>query len=452
MPNCNEIVVGSARPTRRHELGFALAFGAVWLVTAAWGAANGGFDDALGRRQGAATLFRDVRVFDGQETVATTNVLIRDGTIAAIGPTVSPGDVEVVDGRGKTLLPGLIDAHVHFRPDGLREAMVFGVTTELDMFTLPKLIGAAKEELTTSRGTELADLRSAGTLVTAPGGHGTQYGFTIPTITGPEHADAFVEARLAEGSDYIKLVYDDGSAWGRPVPTISVETMTAVIEAAHRHGRLAVAHIATLQGAREALNAGADGLAHLFIDRLPDPEFGKFVLAKHAFVIPTLTVLESATGTPSGASLVADPLLRPYITPASADDLESAFTPAPNNLIHYEAAVAAVRQLKAYEVPILAGTDAPNPGTAHGASMHRELELLVRAGLTPAEALTAATAAPAAAFHLDDRGRIKVGLRADFVLVNGDPTADVMATRDIVAIWKGGVRFARERYRQHPPP
>jgi hypothetical protein len=103
----------------------------------------------------------------------------------------------------------------------------------------------------------------------------------------------------------------------------------------------------------------------------------------------------------------------------------------------------ATRQLHAAGVPILAGSEAPNPGTAHGATLHRELELLTRAGLSPMAALTAATSAPAAAFGLDDRGRITVGRRADLVLVDGDPTADVTMTRRIVEVWKGGVRLER---------
>ena len=97
-------------------------------------------------------------------------------------------------------------------------------------------------------------------------------------------------------------------------------------------------------------------------------------------------------------------------------------------------------------MPILAGTDAPNPGTAHGASLHRELELLVHAGLAPTEALAAATSVPASAFHLADRGRVARGLRADLVLVNGDPTRDITATRDIVGVWKGGAPVDRAAY------
>jgi len=115
--------------------------------------------------------------------------------------------------------------------------------------------------------------------------------------------------------------------------------------------------------------------------------------------------------------------------------------------LNFDYALAAVRALRAEGVPILAGTDAPNPGTAHGASMHREMELLVKAGLTPAEALAAATSRPARTFGLTDRGRIAAGLRADLLLVKGDPTQDITATRDIVAVWKTGAPLDRAAVR-----
>src|SRR5690554_5170697 len=113
-------------------------------------------------------------------------------------------------------------------------------------------------------------------------------------------------------------------------------------------------------------------------------------------------------------------------------------------------ALASVAALHAAGVDILAGTDAGNPGTAHGASMHGELALLVRAGLSPAAALAAATSMPARRFGLDDRGRIAPGLRADLLLVEGDPTADIEATRAIVGIWKNGHAVARPRMDQAP--
>jgi imidazolonepropionase-like amidohydrolase len=104
-----------------------------------------------------------------------------------------------------------------------------------------------------------------------------------------------------------------------------------------------------------------------------------------------------------------------------------------------------IKQLVNAGVPILAGTDAPVQGTTYGATLHEELRLLVGAGLSPTQALTAATEASAKIFHLEDRGRIAAGLRADLVLVEGDPTKDITATENIVAIWKKGVPVDRSR-------
>ncbi len=105
-----------------------------------------------------------------------------------------------------------------------------------------------------------------------------------------------------------------------------------------------------------------------------------------------------------------------------------------------------VARLAAAGVPVLAGTDAPNPGTVHGASLHRELELLVDAGLTPVAALRGATSGPARAYGMTDRGAIAPGLRADLVLVDGDPTATITATRRIAGIWRGGRPADRGAY------
>ena len=96
-------------------------------------------------------------------------------------------------------------------------------------------------------------------------------------------------------------------------------------------------------------------------------------------------------------------------------------------------------------VPILAGTDAPNPGSVHGASLHHELRLLVEAGLTPAEALAASTSVPAKQFKLADRGRVAVGRRADLLLVEGDPAADIRHLADIAGVWKAGVAIDRSK-------
>jgi imidazolonepropionase-like amidohydrolase len=390
-------------------------------------------------------VIRDVRIFDGTRVIPKGQVWVQNGRIKAVAADVkAPASVRRIDGAGKTLLPGLIDAHAHAYGTALSEALPLGVTTELDMFADHTFAAQIKKQQAEGKDLDLADLRSAGTLVTAPKGHGTEYGLVIPTITAPAEAQAFVDARLAEGSDYIKIIYDDGKAYGLNLPTISKETMAAVIAAAHKRGKLAVVHIGTLQGARDAIESGADGLAHLFIDAAPDAEFAAFVAKHHAFVVPTLSVLASISGAPSGKILAGDARVTSYMPADSIRNLGSTF---PRKSGQFKFPQETIRQLKAQHVPILAGTDAPNPGTAHGASMHGELFLLVGAGLTPVEALAAATSAPARAFHLDDRGQIVPGRRADLLLVNGDPTTDITATRSIVAVWKAGVELDRESYR-----
>ncbi len=393
-------------------------------------------------------VFQGVRIFDGVTVHSRATVIVTGDTIRAVGEDIPiPPESDVIDGAGKTLLPGLIDAHTHVYGPALQQALVFGVTTELDMFTDHRFAAHMRREEAEGAGADRADLRSAGTLVTAPGGHGTEYGIPIPTITAPGEADAFVDARIAEGSDYIKIIYDDGSPIGMHYPSITKETMVAVVAAAHRRGKLVVVHILSLAQARDAIDAGADGLAHLFVDRLPDPEFGRFLAAHRVFVIPTLTVLEALTGVPSGATLADDSRLAPYLSATDMLGLRSAFAVPPMVSPTLTAAEEAVRQCQVAGVPILAGTDAPNPGTMHGASIHRELELLVRAGLTPVAALATATAVPATVFGLPDRGRVAPGLRADLLLVDGDPTTNIAATRAIVGIWKCGVPVDRESYR-----
>ena len=164
-----------------------------------------------------------------------------------------------------------------------------------------------------------------GTLATAPGGHGTEYGLRIPTLTSPDEAQAFVDARIQEGSDYIKIVYDDGKLYGRNIPTLDKPTMTALVAAAHKRGKLALVHVMTLAAARDALEAGADGLAHIFLDVPPDGGFAALAAAHHAFVVPTLSVVASMSGVPAGSTLGADARLRPYLSATNLSGLEGSF-------------------------------------------------------------------------------------------------------------------------------
>jgi imidazolonepropionase-like amidohydrolase len=392
-------------------------------------------------------VIRGARVFDGHKVLAPSDVWVEGGKIKAVGKNLKVASgVKAIDAAGDTLLPGLIDSHTHAFGDALKEAEIFGVTTELDMFTDVKNMQQTKKDQAEGKDLDWADLRSAGTLATVPGGHGTEYGFQIPTLSSPSEAQAWVDARVAEGSDYIKIVIDDFSAYGSHRPTLSNDTLKALVDAAHKRGKMAVVHIGNQQEARDVIVAGADGLAHLFTDSAPAPDFAQFVAAHHAFVVPTLDVMESISGTASGESLTTDPRLAPYLTGDNIGDLKKSF-PKFSTAPSEKYAEQTVAQLKAAHVPVLAGTDAPNPGTSHGVSIHRELELLVRSGLTPSEALAAATSVPATAFHLDDRGVIAPGKRADLLLVKGDPTQDITATRDIVSVWKLGVEDDRATYR-----
>lgn len=381
----------------------------------------------------APTLVKDVRVFDGERVHERRSVLFDKGVIVdADFRGAAPGNARVVEGAGRTLLPGLIDAHTHsYRHFEL--PVLFGVTTQVDMFTEIGMMKKAKAEMAQGGNHRHADLFSAGTLVTSPNGHGTQFGIAIPTITKPEEAQAFVDARIAEGSDFIKVVVEGGHGF-KP---LDLATAKAVIAAAHRRGKLAVVHIGNEQDARAMLEAGADGLVHLFPGGSADAEgLARLARSKNAFVIPTFTVLESMAAY-RGDDLLAEPAFAALLDRGGQAPLKARYGSAarPAMLVAPKAVTAAM--LKA-GVPVLAGTDAGNPGTQYGVSMHRELAALVEAGLSPAQALAAATSAPAKAFRLDRRGRIAKGYKADLLLVEGNPAADIRATRRILEVWKDG--------------
>ncbi len=398
---------------------------------------------------GAAQDFaiRNVRLFDGQQVVARGTVIVRGGLIDRVGAsdTVPPG-VLVIDGAGKTLLPGLIESHGHTSEGGgfgLAQMLALGVTTVLDMFTETSWMAARQAEQRAGAADDRADLFSAGTVVTAPRGHGTQFGLEIPTIDDAAAADAFVAARLAEGSDHIKLVY-------QPCPgceSIDSTTMHAVIAATRSRGRLAVAHSHLQDHARVAVGAGIHGLVHLFSDRLVEPELLEQMATRNVFVVTTLSVSAAISGHGGADAVATHPEIAPYLEPSEVRRL-TLVNPRPHPWFNWEATKASLRLLRDRGIPILAGSDPPNPGAMHGAGVHRELELLVEAGLTPLEALAAATGTPARMFHLEDRGTIAPGLRADLLLVDGDPTVDIAATRKIVAVWKRGVRFDRQAFRE----
>ena len=308
------------------------------------------------------------------------------------------------------------------------------MTTVLDQSTDPAFAAAmrpAREEV--ARGTQ-ADLFSAGMTATAPEGHGTQYGIPVETLTGPDEAAEWVRARRAEGSDWIKIIYEDGSAFGMEIASLDGETVAAVIAAAHAEGLAAVVHVSTLETALEAMAFGADGLVHVWRDEVVSEADARRFAEADIFVVPTLSVMVSADD-PAVAELVRE-TDEAMLSPIQRQTLAGRF---PGGLAEGgDVAMENVRRLRAAGVRLIAGTDAPNPGTGAGISMHGELRLLARAGMGSAEALAAATSVAADAFGVAERGRIAEGHLADLVLVRGDLEEDVSRSHDIVGIWKDG--------------
>jgi imidazolonepropionase-like amidohydrolase len=400
----------------------------------------------------AITAIINAQIFDGERIIDENVVVIKGDSIYAIGGEI-PAGANIVDAQGGTLLPGLIDSHTHTDMDGLADALRFGVTTELEM----NGNWSMKQRKKIAERTDVADLRSPGMGVTARGGHPTEYAAEsgaimrvyvrhfFPSVKTPEEAIKFVDTQIGKGADYIKVFIEDGSYIGYPgLPVLDNQTLKAAVDESHRNNKMAIAHVTTLDGGRQAIAAGVNGLAHLFFDKQPDAQFIEAITSSGAFVIPTLVTLSTAFGNDASA-LAADERVRSRIDEKWLVSLSRSMNVHPQGKM--EDAFAAVMELYGAGVDILAGSDVSEPlptlgGLAHGASLHHELRLLVDAGLTPVQALMAATSVPARRFGLAGRGRIAPGLRADLLLVSGDPLGNISDTLSVNAVWKKGVRLA----------
>ncbi len=391
---------------------------------------------------GQVTVFLNVRVFDGKKIIPRSTVVVKGSKIAAVGPGVTvPQGAKIISGKNLTLLPGLIDSHVHLLSlDSLRQNAFLGVTTVLDMMTSPDFVKQAKTRLQDAGGKALADFRSAGNPATCPGGHGTEWGTQIPTLTKPEEAAAFIGDRIAEGSDYIKIM----SGMVRNV--LPLDVIAALVQEAKKRGLLTLVHIETRSTALAAIRAGVNGLAHCFADSPPDDDFIAAMKAAGSFVIPTLSVMNRLKDARK-IDIAADERLAAGLEPEVIHSLESAQYPPDSSNLFYLVAEETVRRLHRAGIPVLAGSDAGKPGTVHGASLLGELELMIQAGFSPLEALIAATSLPAGVFGLRDRGRIAPGLAADLLLVTGDPSRLITDTRNIAGVWLRGERLDRNAVR-----
>ncbi|MHB8595496.1 MAG: amidohydrolase family protein [Ktedonobacteraceae bacterium] len=367
-----------------------------------------------------AIAITQVKVFDGnalteERTVVIDNGVISDATTAE----------RTVDGQHGTLLPGFIDCHVHLaRLADLEQGTQWGSTTMLDM-------GSQSIAMTNSlrHRKGLADIRGAGNVASAPGGfQTTRMGFPASSaVTGTGDASRFVADRVAEGADYIKVIVEDPQRMGPAA--LDVATIAAIVEAAHQAKLKAIAHVTTLAALTNAAEAGVDILTHAPIDADVDENLAVSIAKRGIVSVPTLTMMR---GTASVAA---------HLPTHAGSRVDYAHARSTVTAFH-GAGVTILAGTDAHRVPATSANTAPTPfpDVPHGEALHDELGLLVEAGLTPIEALRSATVVPATYFGFTDRGAIEVGRRADLLLIDGDPTQDIAATRAIRAVWVAGIQ------------
>jgi imidazolonepropionase-like amidohydrolase len=437
---------------------------------------------ALPSTQPPSVLVRDVSVLDvDQEAVLRhRDVLLEGGYIREIsraGSASAPEGALVVDGSGATLLPGLIDMHGHVTaataptwnlglpyPEGnLRSYLYSGVTSVLDPGDPGDDAFERRERV--ARG-ELIGPRifTAGPMLTCADGHPIALvrafaPFWIGWYLAPRmavglgsnaEAEAEVDALAARGADFIKVTVDRIPL---DAPRMDTDMIAAIVARARSHGLRTLAHIGTTQDAIDAGNAGIAAWAHgVYKERIPDEQIP--VLA--GFGIPMVVTVEvfDRYARSGEAPWKPTPLETQTVPPAVMDAyypipddfdrgplapwLEQARTARPHLLDN-------VRRLHEAGVVILAGSDAQS-GVFAGPGLHRELAQLVEAGLTPTQAIRAATLDAARFLDASDEpdfGSVAVGKRADLLLVDGDPSLDLGALSQIREVFVGGLPLER---------
>ena len=361
-----------------------------------------------------AIAITQVKVFDGNALTEERTVVIDNGVISNATTANT-----TVAGQHGTLLPGFIDSHVHLASLAqLEQGTQWGCTTMLDM-------GSQSMEVTNSLRHQhgLADIRGAGNLACAPGGTQiTRMGYPAScAVTGPADANRFVAERVADEADYIKVIVEDPRIMGSAA--LDVATIAALVEAAHKAGLKAIAHVTTIAALRNAAEAGVDILTHAPLDADVDDNLARSLAMQGVVSVPTLIAMR---------------------TVASITEMTERLR-AHGVDVDYAHARSTVTAFHRAGITILAGTDAYQGPAApasipYGEAFHDELGLLIAAGLTPIEALRSATVLPAEYFGFTDRGVIEAGRRADLLLIDGDPTQDIAATRAIQHVWVAGVQ------------
>lgn len=398
-------------------------------------------------------LIEGARVFDGTGArPKVQDVLVTGDRITAVGKRLrAPEDALRIDGRGKTLIPGLHDLHTHLRspaldaPEDLGKAwagyLLAGVTSVNDYSVSGEMIAPIRAMV--SSGKYWAPHLSQAIRFGVPGGHGTEYGwghfFTLQATTA-RHARQQMPLALSYDPDMIK-VFADGWRYGRDPDLNSMNrpTLAAIVAEAHKARKPVVTHTVTLAGAKLAASAGVDAVGHGVGDALIDKELIALMKKAGTAYIGTMTVFEpqQARAFAPGEAAMQNPAER-------AREAAFAAGPAKNPILPYDARRweilrANIGRLKRAGVPIGIGTDAGISGVYHGASAIREITILTQNGYSPAEALVAATRTSAEIMGQEaDHGTLEPGMRADLVLIDGEPDKRIEDLWNVARVWVAG--------------
>jgi imidazolonepropionase-like amidohydrolase len=407
--------------------------------------------------------FRGATLIDGTGAPPIPNSLlvVTDGRIVSVGPAspaaaaALPAGAELVAAEGQWILPGLIDAHVHAESEEDLETMLaWGVTS----VRLMAEDVAASGRLARASGdrTDIPEVFPAAPIFTTRGGWWDQGHPADASLdrfpATPEAARASVRRAKALGAVEIKLMLDD-MAWCRapkpPLARVGPDVAAALIGEARELGLRAIVHAPSLADAKAAIAAGATALAHGVLDPI-DEAMVAVMRSRPVFYVPTMDVFEFLADTRSFiAGVISGPLVERGLSPKAVAEFRSdayssryreRFPNFENVRSRLRVLGENLRRLHAAGVPVALGTDM---WAFPGLGVSIEMDLYVRAGLTPLEAIRAATQTAARSLAIDaDRGTLEPGKRADVLVLSADPGRDPKNLRRIHAVYKRGRRVA----------
>lgn len=403
-------------------------------------------------------LLKNANILDPTESAPRVGHVLLDGEKISQILQAVPADYSgrVLDLNGKWVLPGLRDFHVHaygnrsprgdFQHLGLegssRSMLYAGVTAFLDLFHDENMILDLRDQQRSGKlGAKgpLPDIFAAGPILTSTGGHGTEYGQFTRVINSPLQAELEIRALAYKKPDVIKIVYDHAAT---QFTTLTKETLKRALEVAREVGIKTVTHIGTWEDAEEAVDGGTSAITHTYSSPVPDSLIEK-LKKKNVVYIPTLAVQMDLFNINQKPSLLDQPLLKEMVPDAFLTSYkeEKKFSPWVKSWMDWQRKGTATYQknflaLAEAGVAVVAGTDVANLGTFQGYSLHRELELMVEAGVSNQFALQAATTNACAFIGRDCR--IRPGAYADLIVVENSPLKSISNTQQIAhVIYRG---------------